>query len=60
MAFYKNANTPEQFPRVNPEDLIPLSWDQPKTDTMVNLHNDPQLLEEMKIRFKANKRRKRG
>lgn len=60
MAFYKNMNTPPQYPRVNPEDFIPLSTDQPKTDTLVNLHENPQLLEEMKIRFKANKRRKRG
>lgn len=60
MAFYKNVNTPAQYPRVNPEDFIQLSTDQPKTDTMVNLHNDPRLLEEMKKRFKANNRRKRG
>lgn len=59
-AFYKNMNTPSQYPRSSPEDFIVLSTDQPKTDTLVNLHENPQLLEEMKIRFKADKRRKRG
>lgn len=60
MAFYKNMNTPPQYPRANPEDFITLSTDPPKTDVMVNLHDNPLLLEEFKKRFKANKRRKRG
>lgn len=60
MAFYRNMNTPAQYPRANPEDFIQLSTDQPKTDTMVNLHNNPQLLEEFKKRFKFKGRKKGG
>jgi hypothetical protein len=59
MAFYKNMNTPMQYPRSNPEDFIHLPGDSVKTDTMVNLHDNPQLLEEFKKRFKV-KPRKRG
>ena len=51
---HRNANTPP----LKPEDFVRLSYD--KTDTQVNLHDNPLLLEEFKKRFKFKGRKKRG
>lgn len=53
-----NLSRDPKMPAFKPEDFVRLSYD--KTDTQINLHDNPKLLEEFKKRFKANKKNKRG
>lgn len=57
LTLYANLHRDPKQPPYRAEDFVRLSYD--KTDTQVNLHNNPALLEEFKKRFKFNKR-KRG